>query len=139
MFMLKLNASYAKKVPAEAEYSSKSYHVALELELPDGLSESQLRERIHETFQLAKASVESEINANDQPDQRRFNNQRNTQNEAYASEKQIKLLFDLANRNGIRVTDLARERFNVAKYSQLTKPQCSKLINELVNMENKAA
>ena len=36
--MLKLNASYSKKVPAEGEYSSQSYHASIEVELPDGLS-----------------------------------------------------------------------------------------------------
>ena len=34
--MLKLNASYSKKVPAESEYSSQSYHCTIEVELPDG-------------------------------------------------------------------------------------------------------
>ena len=36
--MLKLNASYSKKVPAGEEYSSQSYHTSVEVELPDGLS-----------------------------------------------------------------------------------------------------
>ena len=35
--MLKLNASYSKKVPADAEYSSQSFHASVEVELPDGL------------------------------------------------------------------------------------------------------
>ena len=35
--MLKLNASYSKKVPAEGEYTSQSYHASIEVELPDGL------------------------------------------------------------------------------------------------------
>ena len=34
--MLKLNASYSKKVPAEGEYTSQSYHASIEVELPDG-------------------------------------------------------------------------------------------------------
>ncbi len=36
--MLKLNASYSKKVPAESEYSSEQYHCQIEVELPGGLS-----------------------------------------------------------------------------------------------------
>ena len=35
--MLKLNASYSKKVPADGEYTSQSYHASVEVELPDGL------------------------------------------------------------------------------------------------------
>ena len=45
--MLKLNASYSKKVPAEGEYSSQSYHASVEVELPDGLTPEQLQGRIH--------------------------------------------------------------------------------------------
>ena len=36
--MLKLNASYSKKVPVEGDYTSQSYHASIEVELPDGLS-----------------------------------------------------------------------------------------------------
>jgi len=59
--MLKLNASYSKKVPAEGEYSSQSYHASVEVELPDGLTPEQLQGRIHETFDLVKNSVEVEL------------------------------------------------------------------------------
>ena len=54
--MLKLNASYSKKVPAEGEYSSQSYHASIECELPDGLNANQLQERIHDTFELVRQS-----------------------------------------------------------------------------------
>ena len=57
--MLKLNASFSKKVPAEEEYSSKSYHASIEVELPDGLSENQLKDKIHNTFELVRDSVEA--------------------------------------------------------------------------------
>ena len=59
--MLKLNASYSKKVPAEQEYSSQSYHASIECELPDGLTQQQLQERIHSTFELVRQSVEAEL------------------------------------------------------------------------------
>ena len=59
--MLKLNASYAKKVPTEEEYSSQSYHASIEVELPDGLSGEALQERIHATFNLVRNSVEAEL------------------------------------------------------------------------------
>ena len=41
--MLKLNASYSKKVPAGEEYSSQSYHASVEVELPDGLARISYR------------------------------------------------------------------------------------------------
>ena len=58
--MLKLNASYSKKVPAEGEYSSQSYHASIEVELPDGLTQDQLQGRIHETFAMVRGSVEKD-------------------------------------------------------------------------------
>ena len=57
--MLRLNASYSKKVPAEGEYTSQSYHASVEVELPDGLSQEQLLSRIHETFEMVRNSVEA--------------------------------------------------------------------------------
>jgi len=59
--MLKLNASYGKKVPAETEYSSQSYHCQIEQELPDGLTLEQLQERIHATFAVVRQAVETEL------------------------------------------------------------------------------
>ena len=50
--MLKLNASYSKKVPADGEYTSQSYHASIEVELSDGLSAEQLNNKIHETETL---------------------------------------------------------------------------------------
>ena len=55
--MLKLNASYSKKVPAEGEYSSQSYHASIEVELPDGLTSEQLNSKIHDTFEMVRNSV----------------------------------------------------------------------------------
>ena len=62
--MLKLNASYSKKVPADTEYSSQSFHASVEIELPDGLTPDQLNAKIHETFALVRDSVESELHGN---------------------------------------------------------------------------
>ena len=59
--MLKLNASYSKKVPAESEYSSQQYHCQIEVELPDGLNAQQLQEKVHGVFDFVKKSVEAEL------------------------------------------------------------------------------
>ena len=67
--MLKLNASYSKKVPAEGEYSSQSYHASIECELPDGLNANQLQERIHDTFELVRQSVEAELHGGNRQQQ----------------------------------------------------------------------
>ena len=61
--MLKLNTSYSKKVPVEGqEYSSQSFHASVEVELSDGMTAEQIKTRIHDTFELVRQSVESELN-----------------------------------------------------------------------------
>ena len=62
--MLKLNASYSKKVPAEGEYSSQQYHCQIEVELPDGLNPQQLNEKVHNVFDFVRNSVETELHNN---------------------------------------------------------------------------
>ena len=122
--MLKLNASFSKKVPAEQEYSSQSYHASVEVELPDGLTEQQLRERIHNTFLMVRDSVEAELNdlaetpaASQTPAK-----------VEYASSKQIKYLLDLARQAGWTIADLLN-RYNVREVQNLTRQQCSNLID----------
>ncbi len=59
--MLKLNQSYSKKVPAESEYSSQSYHCTIEVELPDGLTQQQLEEKARNVFEFVRNAVEAEL------------------------------------------------------------------------------
>ena len=134
--MLKLNASYSKKVPAEGEYSSQSYHASIEVELPDGLSSEQLNSKIHETFEMVRSSVEAElhgkiplqsgnnpsVNAPNQP----------VQGSTPASPKQINYLLTLASRRGITPQQIAIQH-TVADINQLSKKQCSALIEQWKN------
>ena len=129
--MLKLNASYSKKVPAETEYSSQSYHASVEVELPDGLTPDQLQERIHATFSLVRESVETEIHGASQAmthpvTQTPYSHA--VKNEIPASPKQIRYLLDLARNKGITAAQIAA-KYGVESVDQLTKSQCSGLIN----------
>ena len=151
--MLKLNASYSKKVPADTEYSSQSYHASVEVELPDGLTPEQLNARIHETFAMVRDSVEAELHGNAvrqssvpsqtpppqfQSDQREASAQTITKpaygkkpaTDALASPKQIKFLLDLARQNGYTIEQL-KARFNVSVLEELSRTQCSKAIDLL--------
>jgi len=149
--MLKLNASYSKKVPADSEYSSQSFHASVEVELPDGLSQDQLNAKIHETFDLVRASVEAELNENCAPHQPALLPQENTANapqmppaqpqqnktgyrkptpDVPASPKQVKYLLDLARQYGVS-PDQIKAKFNVPALESLTKTQCSRAIDEL--------
>lgn len=133
--MLKLTSSFSKKVPAESQFSSQSYHAAVEVELPDGLTETQLKDRIHNTFALVRESVESEIGGNSNgtakaaaPVQQQAPQEK--QAAVPASNKQVKYLYDLAREAGVKIDNLVK-KFNVKTPYELTKPQCSALIDEV--------
>jgi len=150
--MLKLNASYSKKVPADSEYSSQSFHASVEVELPDGLTQDQLNAKIHETFDLVRASVEAELNGNSvqnqpallpaenasnvpqmnpaQQNKNGYGKKNGTTSDAPASPKQVKYLLDLARQYGVS-PDQIKVKFNVPALESLTKTQCSRAIDEL--------
>jgi len=139
--MLKLNASYSKKVPADGEYTSQSYHASIEVELPDGLSQEQLNGKIHETFAMVRDSVEAELHGNspakrgESPAQEpanpapQGNRSAGSDNAVPASPKQISYLLSLASRRGITPQQIAAQN-NVSAIDQLTKRQCSALIEQ---------
>ena len=149
--MLKLNASYSKKVPADSQYSSQSFHASVEVELPDGLTPEQLNAKIHETFALVRDSVEAELHGNpaphqtaslpmenaqnsqqvaSAPQQNNYGKRNGTTSDAPASPKQIKYLLDLAKQYGVS-PDQIKNKFNVPALESLSKTQCSRAIDEL--------
>ena len=131
--MLKLNASYSKKVPADGEYTSQSYHASVEVELPDGLTQDQLQSRIHETFEMVRNSVEAELHGNIPANHGSYVPQETknqpAQNNPPASPKQINYLLTLASRRGITPQQIAAQN-NVTNINQLSKKQCSALIEQ---------
>jgi hypothetical protein len=136
--MLKLTASYSKKVPASEEYSSQHYHAGVELEIPDNLPPADLRRRIQSTFALVRESVEAELHKHadrqEQPAHPPADQRPADTSTRRASQKQIKYLIDLAARNGYDLTELDRiayERHAVDTVHDLSKHQASKLIDSL--------
>ena len=141
--MLKLNASFSKKIPAAQQFSSQSYHAAVEVELPDGLTAQQLQERIHGTFQLVRSSVEAELAGTSPatPETPAPMLVPNTPSPAQrsapaqlASTKQINYLSLLGKRMNMDTATLnaeAQRRFNVAAVEQLTKRQASEWIESI--------
>ena len=153
--MLKLNASYSKKIPADSQYSSQSFHASVEVELPDGLTQEQLNAKIHETFDLVRESVEAELHENASPNQPTLLPQENAANtpqmnppaqpqqnkngygkkngttsDAPASPKQVKYLLDLARQYNVSPEQI-KAKFNVPSLESLSKTQCSRAIDEL--------
>ncbi len=139
--MLKLHASFSKKVPIQGQdYSSQSYHATIESELPDGLTSGQLRDRIHETFELVRTSVEDELRQNhpprlSQPDTiPAIPETGRNGNPQPASPRQLEYLRDLGARMGYakpQLDRLAEERHGARAVDELDRNQASALIDEL--------
>lgn len=157
--MLKLNAHYTKKVPAEIEYSSKGYSASIELEISDGLTQEQLKEKIHNTFELVRASVEAEINGTatvkaepttsqvePKPQvttvmphkEQAYRTQKYEpqsspqQNNDLASPKQVKYLTDIARKLNVSLVGYL-QNFGCNEPSQLSRQDCSTLIKNISN------
>ena len=135
--MLKLNASYSKKVPVDGQdYSSQSYHASVEVEIPDGLNSEQLQTRIHDTFRLVRDSVENELHNGSAPVQQSAPVQPAppVKSQSRASGKQIQFLMDLAVRQKMDIQTLnseAQRLFSVPAIDQLSRKQASDLIDAL--------
>jgi hypothetical protein len=134
--MIKLNASYSKKVPADQEYSSRSFLACVEVELPTGVSPEELQQKIHETFRLVEQSVEDEIagkpTGSAQPQQR--SQGASGAPTGVASQKQLSYLLDLGKAREKPLSILnteAHQRFGVESIYQLNRKDCSRYIEEL--------
>ena len=132
--MLKLNASYSKKVPAEGEYSSQSYHCTIEVELPDGLTQQQLQEKVHGVFDFVRGSVEAELHGSAPVAQQSVpqgQSQPSVQSRggASASPKQINYLLSLAKRSGWTVQQIL-QRCRIPNIEAIPSKVCSQLIEE---------
>jgi hypothetical protein len=146
--MLKAIVSYSKKVPVpDADFSSQGFSLSLETEVPE-TDPAGIQTRLHQTFELVKASVEQELaqskgaTAPAQQQDNRLNQQpqRNNGGEK-ASNKQIKFVTDLANQRGIALSEInadVRRKFGVDGLYDLTRKQASELLDEL-NGKRKAA
>ena len=157
---MKLNVGLSRKV-GEPNYGSRGASVNLELELDNSLVEQpkRLRERIRQLYQLAKASVDEELNASgglpsngQHPtsdnhnghgiDRYRMNgngsnngaNNGHTSNghgPRQATSSQVKAIHAIASRNRIDVGRLVQDRFNVQRPDDLSISDASTLIDEL--------
>ncbi len=146
--MLKAIVSYSKKIPVpDSEYSSQGYSLSLETEIPE-TDAPAIQARLSRTFQLVKAQVEHELangNGNSKaaqpPDPAPAPAGRTTAPVEKASNKQIKFITDLANRQNLALSDLngrVRRDYGVDGLYDLDKKQASALLDAL-NGKKKAA
>ena len=137
--MLKAIVSYSKKIPVpDSEYSSQGFSLSLEAEIPDR-DPASIQAKLHETFELVKNSVESELEKQSGPSQTA--NKPSTKTEQ-ASNAQIKYLTDLAQQKNIPLSDLnatVRQQYGVTGLYDLTRRQASELLDEMNGKRRKAA
>ena len=136
--MLKLNASYSKKVPTSEQFSSQSYHCSVEVELSDAATPEQLQAKIHDTFALVRDAVESELHGKPavkpEPAAQAPFPESAKPDAAKASNKQVKYLLDLAKGKGLTLSALnarVQDKFKVESIYELARKDASRLVDEL--------
>lgn len=140
--MLKLRASYGKKIPVDGtDFSSHGYQAEVEVELPTGLSSQQLQERIHSTFELVRRSVDDEFSSrptgNGAAPARSAgagSNSRPPRPEPPATPKQLQFLADIATRRQMTRGQLnaeAERLYGTQDIDRLSRKQASELIDSL--------
>jgi hypothetical protein len=138
--MIKAIVSYSKKLPVpEADFSSQGYSLSLETEVPD-TEPNAIRAKLHSTFELVKAAVEDELagNALSAP----AIPAKEPAKSDKASNAQIKFLTDLCGQRGIALSQLnqqIRTQFGVGGLYDLTRKQCSEILDDLNGKRRKAA
>jgi len=147
--MLKAIVSYSKKIPAEGQFSSQGYSLSLEAEIAESDTQT-IQAKLHQTFELVKASVETEL-ANGKvlkvinpvaPVETSASVPREATNPGKASNKQVKYICDLARERGISLAELnakTKERYGAQTIYDLGKGDASKLVESLRLVMKKAA
>lgn len=136
--MLKLNASYSKKVPTSEQFSSQSYHCSVEVELSDAATPEQLQTKIHDTFALVRDAVESELHgkpaAKPEPTAQAAGPESAKPDASKASNKQVSYLLSLARTRGLTISALnarVQDKFKVESIYELARKDASRLVDEL--------
>lgn len=135
--MLKLNASYSKKIPVPGEdFSSQSFHCSMEVELSDTASQEQLQAKIHDTFAMVRDAVETELQGKKPSDLRVLPKETPAKAEptVKASNRQVRYILDLAKSQGLGLADLndrVHQKFGVESVYALDRKSASKLVDEL--------
>jgi hypothetical protein len=136
----------------EANYGSRGASVNIELEVDGSLvsEPDKLKERIRQLYALVRASLEEELNGgNGHGGSSNHNGQPAGQPSAGhgqhstcprpATPSQVKALFAITKSQGITLSQLVQERFQVRRADDLNIKQASQLIEELKKSEARAA
>ncbi len=135
--MIKLHASYSKKIPAEEQYSSKSFHASLEIEVADDVAadNGKLQERLRFLWNDLEQAVEAQISGSNGKPAPQGQAQTPENGDDRASPRQINYLTLLARRaKGWGLAELEthlKTRFGNGGVYDLSKGDASMLIEEL--------
>ena len=144
--MIKLNVGACRKV-SDNHYGSKGGNVNIELELDSSLAldSTKLRDHIRKLFDLANASLEEELQANNEPacveDSHHQRDGANLNSNGaghavsvapvrYATEKQILCIQGLARKHGVPVPELLKQA-GVRVFNDMSVRQASQMIEGL--------
>ncbi len=152
--MLRLNAGFSRKV-GEANYGSRGASVNVELEVESNLINDPggLSNRIRRLFDLARRSVDEELNGSGPRSPSRPVDQTSPQGSEeppkaandrsangdgsdrvrYATSSQLRAIRSIARQKRLDADRLANDRFGVNGLDELTLREASSLIDELKN------
>jgi hypothetical protein len=131
--VLRLNIGISKKV-GESNFGSRGASANLELEVEGSLVDQpdRLKERIRFLFGLATASVEEELNGQAAPVSNGHSaNGRRRDPARKATGSQARALHQIADRQGVDLAGLLRQRFGVELVGDISISEASALIDEL--------
>jgi len=147
-YMLRLNIGYNRK--DGANFCSRGASVNLEIEVESGLvrEPDKLQAKVDYMFDLAKASVDAQLDGNGHTDQssaggdhdhngntngngRSNGNGSRRTNGRQATESQVRAIHAIANRRRLDLTAELRDRFGVDRPDDLSVSQASEMIDSI--------
>ena len=142
--MIKLHASYSKKIPAETNYSSKSFHASLEVEVADEIAKDgdQLQQKLRSLWLDLQDAVEAQIresNGNGATPSTEDRSETSSNGGDRASQKQMNYLMLLSRRaKGWGLSELqkyVKTRVGDVGLYEISKQDASMLIEEFRAMK----
>ena len=143
--MIKISASFTKKVPGDEPYSSDGVHLGVEIEVPDKVlaDEDQFSQAVRRLFAQARTEVEAQVSrpriTEHSPDASNGNGRHHTNGNGGqasngrtpqpASARQLDFLLSLGRRNANLSPNQIMDEAGVEKLTDITKGQASTLID----------
>jgi hypothetical protein len=162
--MIRIVANVNKKVPIpELDFSSQSYMAGLEVEVSEGATESQIRERLAQIYRLLEQSIDAQIaatrsvpnpqkegvrhpghnggNGHEPSPQNRPRFASSGRNGATAAQAQVRAIQTISKANGLGLdvlTVLLQGRYGCQRPERLSVREASNLIEHLKTLKRPA-